>query len=158
MNRPFVTQVRVLMTMKNMTSKNIVEKGENAGNQHFLLFPPCFLSHCVSSDVRKPGNTCTSASATICISHRHDMHQPPPQYASATATICISHRNDMHQPGPQYASASAMICISHRHDMHQPPPWYASSTATICISHCHDMNLSVKVVLNPNTISQSITE
>ena len=23
--------------------KNIVEKGENAGNQHFLLFPQCFL-------------------------------------------------------------------------------------------------------------------
>ena len=24
-------------------SENIVEKGENAGNQHFLLFPQCFL-------------------------------------------------------------------------------------------------------------------
>ena len=24
--------------------ENIVEKGENAGNQHFLLFPQCFLS------------------------------------------------------------------------------------------------------------------
>ena len=23
--------------------KNIVGKGENAGNQHFLLFPQCFL-------------------------------------------------------------------------------------------------------------------
>ena len=23
--------------------ENIVGKGENAGNQHFLLFPPCFL-------------------------------------------------------------------------------------------------------------------
>ena len=23
--------------------ENIVEKGENAGNQHFLLFPHCFL-------------------------------------------------------------------------------------------------------------------
>ena len=23
--------------------ENIVEKGENAGNQHFLLFPQCFL-------------------------------------------------------------------------------------------------------------------
>ena len=25
-------------------NENIVEKGENAGNQHFLLFPQCFLS------------------------------------------------------------------------------------------------------------------
>ena len=25
-------------------SENIVGKGENAGNQHFLLFPQCFLS------------------------------------------------------------------------------------------------------------------
>ena len=24
-------------------SENIVGKGENAGNQHFLLFPQCFL-------------------------------------------------------------------------------------------------------------------
>ena len=23
-------------------SENIVEKGENAGNQHFLFFPQCF--------------------------------------------------------------------------------------------------------------------
>ena len=23
--------------------KNIMDKGENAGNQHFLLFPQCFL-------------------------------------------------------------------------------------------------------------------
>ena len=25
--------------------ENIVGKGENAGNQHFLLFPQCFLSY-----------------------------------------------------------------------------------------------------------------
>ena len=25
------------------TFENIVEKGENAGDQHFLLFPHCFL-------------------------------------------------------------------------------------------------------------------
>ena len=28
---------------KRKTSENIVEKGENAGNQHFLPFPQCFL-------------------------------------------------------------------------------------------------------------------
>ena len=26
------------------TFENIVEKGENAGTQHFLIFPQCFLS------------------------------------------------------------------------------------------------------------------
>ena len=26
-----------------MAFENIVGKGENAGNQHFLLFPQCFL-------------------------------------------------------------------------------------------------------------------
>ena len=25
--------------------ENIVKKGENAGNQHFLLFPQCFQKH-----------------------------------------------------------------------------------------------------------------
>ena len=29
--------------VKEAFKKNIVEKGENAGNQHFLLFPQCFL-------------------------------------------------------------------------------------------------------------------
>ena len=29
--------------LKKMTFENIVKKGENAGNQHFLLFPQCFL-------------------------------------------------------------------------------------------------------------------
>ena len=28
--------------------ENIAEKGENAGNQHFLLFPPCFQKPSVS--------------------------------------------------------------------------------------------------------------
>ena len=27
------------------TFKNIVGKGENAGDQHFLLFPQCFLPY-----------------------------------------------------------------------------------------------------------------
>ena len=30
-----------------MSSENIVGKGENAGNQHFLLFPLCFLSEII---------------------------------------------------------------------------------------------------------------
>ena len=39
----FTTQSRLLTTLKKTLSKIIVEKGENAGNQHFLLFPQCFL-------------------------------------------------------------------------------------------------------------------
>ena len=33
------------MTLKKETSENIGGKEENAGNQHFLLFPQCFLSN-----------------------------------------------------------------------------------------------------------------
>ena len=36
------TQLKV--TMKEKPFENIVGEGENAGNQHFLLFPQCFLS------------------------------------------------------------------------------------------------------------------
>ena len=31
------------MTLKKGPYKNFVERGENASNQHFLLFPQCFL-------------------------------------------------------------------------------------------------------------------
>ena len=31
------------MPLKKMAFENIMGKGENAGNQHFLLFPQCFL-------------------------------------------------------------------------------------------------------------------
>ena len=31
------------MTIGDKSFENIVGKGENAGNQHFLLFPQCFL-------------------------------------------------------------------------------------------------------------------
>ena len=31
------------MTLKKKALENTVGKGENAGNQHFLLFPQCFL-------------------------------------------------------------------------------------------------------------------
>ena len=33
------------MTLKNEALENTVEKGENAGNQHFLIFPQYFLSY-----------------------------------------------------------------------------------------------------------------
>ena len=32
-------------TLKEKSLGNIVGKGENAGNQHFLLFPQCFLPY-----------------------------------------------------------------------------------------------------------------
>ena len=39
----FPKQSRLLTTLRKKPFKNIVGKGENAGNQHFLLFPACFL-------------------------------------------------------------------------------------------------------------------
>ena len=42
-NQPFSTYTQVLTTKKK-AFKNNVEKGENAGNQHFLLFPQCFYT------------------------------------------------------------------------------------------------------------------
>ena len=39
----FTTQAQLLMTLKKKALENSVEKGENAGNQHFVLFPQCFL-------------------------------------------------------------------------------------------------------------------
>ena len=36
-------------TLKRKNSESIVRKGENAGNQHFLLFPQCFLPYQKSS-------------------------------------------------------------------------------------------------------------
>ena len=38
----FTTQSRILTTLKQRAFENIVGKEENAGNQHFLLFPQCF--------------------------------------------------------------------------------------------------------------------
>ena len=38
----FTTEVRLWTTLKKKALENTVEKGENAGNQHFLLFPQCF--------------------------------------------------------------------------------------------------------------------
>ena len=41
----FTTQSRLLTTPRKKPFENIVEKGENADNQHFLLFPQCFLPY-----------------------------------------------------------------------------------------------------------------
>ena len=39
----FTTQSQLLMTLKKKALENAAGKGENADNQHFLLFPQCFL-------------------------------------------------------------------------------------------------------------------
>ena len=39
----FNTQSRLLTTLKKKALENTAGKGENAGNQHFLLLPQCFL-------------------------------------------------------------------------------------------------------------------
>ena len=38
-----ITHIPNLMTLGKKAFQNILEKGENAGNQHFLLFPQHFL-------------------------------------------------------------------------------------------------------------------
>ena len=35
--------IQIFITLKKGTFKNIVVKGENASNQHFVLLPHCFL-------------------------------------------------------------------------------------------------------------------
>ena len=40
----FTTQSRLLTTLRKEAFENILGKGENAGHQHFLLFPKCFPS------------------------------------------------------------------------------------------------------------------
>ena len=39
MAKPFPKRSRLLTTLKKKAFENNVGKGENAGNQHFLLFP-----------------------------------------------------------------------------------------------------------------------
>ena len=41
----FITQFRLLITRTKEALENTVGKGENAGNQHFLLFLQCFLPY-----------------------------------------------------------------------------------------------------------------
>ena len=41
---PCNTQSSILITLRNKAFENIVGKGENAGNQRFLLFSLCFLT------------------------------------------------------------------------------------------------------------------
>ena len=39
----FTTQSGLLTTLKRKALENTLGKGANPGNQHFLLFPQCFL-------------------------------------------------------------------------------------------------------------------
>ena len=38
-----ITLSPVLTSPRKRAFENILEEGENAGNEHFLLFPKCFL-------------------------------------------------------------------------------------------------------------------
>ena len=42
------------MTLKKKPLENIEGKGENAGEQHFLLFPQCFLHFLNKISICKP--------------------------------------------------------------------------------------------------------
>ena len=52
---------RPLTTQAKKPFENIVRKGENAGNQHFLLFPQCFQPIPKRIPVFKLRLICTSA-------------------------------------------------------------------------------------------------
>ena len=56
----YTKQFRLLMTLrkKSFESRSIVEKGEDAGNQHFLLFPQCFLPSKKQILILKPYLVC----------------------------------------------------------------------------------------------------
>ena len=41
--KPLLNNLGFLTFMGKKPFENIVEKGENAGNQHFLFFPQCLL-------------------------------------------------------------------------------------------------------------------
>ena len=43
--KPIPTQWHILTCLGKKPFQNIVGKGENAGNQHFHLFPQCFLHY-----------------------------------------------------------------------------------------------------------------
>ena len=47
--------------------ENIVGKGENAGHQHFLLFPQCFRSFLLQSRERKQLFDLGLTNGSICI-------------------------------------------------------------------------------------------
>ena len=53
-------------TEKKMPFENVVGEGENAGNQHFLLFPRCFLPFQIQSRNRTILATTKLSSANAC--------------------------------------------------------------------------------------------
>ena len=53
--------------------ENIVKKGENAGNQHFLLFPQCFLpyqGHESSAEIRCTLKLSSDSASAFNLDHR----------------------------------------------------------------------------------------
>ena len=42
------------MTQEKKPFENIVGKGENAGHQHFLLFPQCFIGYQINTEQFEP--------------------------------------------------------------------------------------------------------
>ena len=54
-SKPFTTQSHLYCPCKTKkTLENILGKGENAGNQHFLLFPQRFLSYLTEIEQVEP--------------------------------------------------------------------------------------------------------
>ena len=59
-----------LMILKQRAFENIVGKGENAGNQHFLLIPQCFLPFSNQISISHPHLSCCLQMLSIWTSPR----------------------------------------------------------------------------------------
>ena len=74
----FSTQSLVVRTLKQRALENFVRKGENAGNQHFLLFPQCFPAYqdmFTSSLYPRKTNVFRSIQESACLSVRPSVYK-----------------------------------------------------------------------------------
>ena len=65
----FTIQSQLLTTQKKKALENTVRKGENAGNQHFLLFPQCFTPFPRQILIFQPNLICHLVTSILSFSH-----------------------------------------------------------------------------------------
>ena len=72
------------MTLKKKPLENIVGKGENAGNQHFLLFPQCFPS------IHPQKNFCFSVTFILSSANAFNLDQSKNLSFGKELSICYA--------------------------------------------------------------------
>ena len=120
-----VIQSRLLAKLKQNAFENIVEKGENAGNQHFLLFPQRFLLIRLQTSIFESHLFCRQQIISILS-------------GSKILKIDI------------LASASFQAFLWHLLKV----CCIKKARKRTCITDRHDMTLAVKLALNPNSTNQ----